>query len=76
MQKKLIKDMSYLELDEFLNQDIKFSERQLIQIKRHKMVEDVTFWTRKGNIREYTVDIMNEKLFLYSSVDIEVKDEE
>lgn len=74
--KKLIKDMNYLELEEFLNQDIKLSERQLVQVRNHKNVDDVRFWTRKGNIREYTVDIINDKLFLYSSVDIEVKDEE
>lgn len=69
--KKLIKDMTYLELDEFLQQDIKLSERQLTSIRNHKNVCDITFW---GN-GEYTVEIDKDNGNPYCSVDIFVKEE-
>lgn len=74
--KKLIKDMDFKQLDSFLSQDMKLSQRQLIQIRRHKNVDDITFWRRCDNIEEYTVDINDDYGFLYSSVDIFVRDEE
>lgn len=68
--KKLIKDMNYKELDEFLNQDIKLSERQLIQIRNHKNVDDVRFW---GN-GEYTVEIVKDNHNLYADIDVFVEE--
>lgn len=74
--KKLIKDMNYYELDEFLNQDIYLSENQLTQIRKHKNVDDVRFWGRsKNSIAEYSVDINKDNGNGYSSVDIFVKEE-
>lgn len=69
--KKLIKDMNYLELDEFLNQDIKLSERQLIQVRNHKNVDSIHYW---GN-GEYTVTILKNGN-IYSDVDVFIKEEE
>lgn len=78
--KKIIKDMSYLELDEFLNQDIKLSERQLMQIRRHKNVDDVHFWGTYEKdgivIEEYDVEIIKDNGNPYSSVDIFVREGE
>ena len=73
--KKLIKDMTYLELDEFLQQDIKLSERQLTSIRNHKNVCDITFWGRYKNIAEYTVEIDKDNGNPYCSVDIFVREE-
>ena len=73
--KKIIKDMNYLELDTFLNEDVKLSERQLIQIRNHKNVDDVTFWCRRGSIAEYTIDVIKDNGNPYSSVDIFIKEE-
>ena len=68
--KKLIKDMTYLELEEFLNQDIKLSERQLVQVRNHKNVDDVRFWG-KG---EYTVEIVKDNHNLYADIDVFVEE--
>ncbi|MBP3707081.1 MAG: hypothetical protein J6J36_00490 [Clostridia bacterium] len=73
---KNIRDMSYLELDEFLNQDIYLSENQLTQIRKHKNVDGIRFWGRsKNSISEYTVEINKDNGNGYSSVDIFVKEE-
>ena len=74
--KKLIKDMTYIELDEFLNRDIYLSENQLTQIRNHKNVDGIRFWGRsKNSIAEYTVEINKDNGNGYSSVDIFVKEE-
>lgn len=72
--KKIIKDMNYLELDEFLNQDIKLSERQLMQIRKHKNVDDVHFWGTYEKdgivIEEYDVEIIKDGTFVTIESDI------
>ena len=73
--KKLIKDMTYLELDEFLQQDIKLSERQFISVRNHKNVDDIRFWGRYKNIAEYTVEINKDNGNPWCSVDIFVREE-
>lgn len=73
--KKLIKDMTYLELDEFLQQDIKLSERQLTSVRNHKNVDDIRFWGRCKNIAEYIVEINKDNGNPWCSVDIFVREE-
>ena len=68
---KNIREMDYIELDEFLNQDIRLTKEQLIDVKRNPYVDDYHFWG-KG---EYTIDISNEsRNYLYSSVDVFVEE--
>ena len=73
--KKLIKDINYIELDNFLNQDIKLNESQFIQLKNHKNIDDLHFWgrTKNGKILEYSLEILKDNGNIYSSVDICVK---
>lgn len=75
--KKLIKDMNYLELDNFLNQDINISEKQFIQLKNHKNIDDICFWgrTKNGKILEYSLEILKDNGNIYSSIDIYVKED-
>ena len=68
--RKLIVDMTYIELDEFLKQDIKFTDKQFMQIKKHKNVTDWHFWG-KG---EWTIEIVKDNGNLYSDVDIFIKE--
>lgn len=65
-----IRKLSYIELDEFLNQDIKLTEQQLIDVKRNPYCEDYHYWGRG----EYTIEIIKDNGNLYSSVDVFVKE--
>lgn len=68
---KNIREMDYIELDEFLNQDIKLTKEQFIDVKNNTYVDDYHFWG-KG---EYTIDISNaSRNYLYSSVDVFVEE--
>lgn len=73
-QEKLIKDMNYLELEKVLNEDREFTEIEFRQIKKHKNIDDVTFWSRKENIANYTMEILKDNGNLYSTADIFVKE--
>ena len=71
-----IKAMNHEELYDFLRQDRRLTEEEFIAVKNHKLVDNYTFWTRVGNVREYTVEILKPNLNIYADVDISVKDEE
>lgn len=71
-----IKSMNHEELYEYLQQDRYLTEEEFIAVKNNKLVDNCTFWTRHGSIREYTVEILKPNLNIYADVDIEVKDSE
>lgn len=68
---KIIKDMDYKELAEFLKEKKKISEKQFKQVRLHKSVDDTTFYKRAGSIAEYTVDINKSNGNIYE-YDIEI----
>lgn len=69
--KKLIKDMTYEEIDkEFAGATI--SEKLFIQLKKNKYISDWRYW---GN-GEWTLEIIKDNGNLYSDIDIFVRDEE
>ena len=69
--KKIIKDMNYKELTEFLKENKKINEKQFKQVRLHKNVENVTFYKRAGNVADYIVDINKDNGNIYE-YDIEI----
>lgn len=62
---KIIKDMNYKELIEFLESNKKITEKQFKQVRLHKNVENVTFYKRVGNVAEYELDINKDNGNIY-----------
>ncbi|MGL5649675.1 MAG: hypothetical protein ACRDDY_17725 [Clostridium sp.] len=69
--RKLIKDMDYLELYNFINDNKYITEDQLTQIERHKNVDDVEFYG-KGN---YSIMILKDNGNIFDCLDIIVNNE-
>ena len=72
-----IKAMNHIELYHWLQEDIKLTQEEFNVLRSHKLIDaDIQFWTRVGNIREYSISILKPNLNLYADVDIFVVEEE